>query len=414
MESVYRVIAGIDVHKKMLAVVVRQTTDSGIEYEQRKFGTTQLEISHLSAWLQQLQVSEVVMESTAQYWRPVWYGLEPHFRLHLTHPLKTRAPQGRKSDFRDAQRLADRWHSGDLEESFIPSAEQREWRSLTRTRVQLKEKLGVIRNQIEGLLEHGGIKLAAVASDIFGKSGWAMLESIAAGETDPAALVLLARGALRKKAEQLKEALTGRMEPTYRFLLKLELEQATLLEKHVQDVNEALAKAMCQHVPVLNRLQKIPGIDLYAAEELLAEIGPTAATFPTAEHFASWAGVCPGSKESAGINYSRRSAKGNRYLRRLLAQIAWAAIHKKNSFFESLFARLRPKIEAKGAAWAVAHRIAKILWLLLHNGVEYQDRGTAPVDPRTLHRKFRRLMQEFGRHGIDVKTLLQQQGIATP
>src|ERR1700704_1648749 len=167
METVYRRKAGIDVHKKMLAVVIRWQTGEEIEYRKRKFGTTRKEIEHLRAWLQSEGVEEVVMESTAQYWRPVWYGLESHFRLHLTHPLKTRAPRGRKSDFRDAQRLADRWSSGDLEESFIPGAEQRSWRWLTRTRVQLKKKLSVIHSHVEGLLEQGGIKLTSVASDLF-------------------------------------------------------------------------------------------------------------------------------------------------------------------------------------------------------------------------------------------------------
>jgi transposase len=158
MESVYRSIAGIDVHKKMLAVVIRRQIGERAEYEKRKFGTTRAEIQHLQSWLGAQGVSEVVMESTAQYWRPVWYGLEPHFPLHLTHPLKTRAPRGRKSDFRDAQRLADRWSAGDLEDSFIPGSEQRAWRWLTRTRVQLKKELGVIHNHVEGLLEQGGIK----------------------------------------------------------------------------------------------------------------------------------------------------------------------------------------------------------------------------------------------------------------
>jgi len=226
------VVAGIDVHKKMLAVVVR--TPPG-EYVQRKFGTTKSEIGHLAAWLQQHQVNEVVMESTAQYWRPVWYGLEGHFKLHLTHPLKTRAPRGRKSDFRDARRLADRWHSGDLEESFIPGAEQRSWRWLTRSRVHLKRMLGVIRNQVEGLLEQGGIKLSAVASDVFGVSGWAILERIAAGESDVDELVKEARGVLNRKKYQLREALQGKLDPTYRLLLKQHMAQAQLLWQQVED-----------------------------------------------------------------------------------------------------------------------------------------------------------------------------------
>jgi len=411
MESVYRCIAGIDVHKKMLAVVIRQPAG---EHIQRKFGTTQSEIGHLAAWLREHRVSEVVMESTAQYWRPVWYGLEAHFQLHLTHPLKTRAPRGRKRDFRDAQRLADRWYSGDLEESFIPGAEQRSWRWLTRTRVQLKRKLGVIRNQVEGILEQGGIKLSAVTSDLFGVSGWAMLEKIAEGKADAEELLKEARGALRKKRAQLKEALAGKLEPVYQLLLKQQMAQVRLLWQQVEEINGALAEAMQPHLPILVRLTKMPGLDLYAAQELLAEIGPAAAAFPSAEQFVSWIGVCPGSQESAGVNYSRRSPKGNRYLRRLLTQIAWAAIHTKETFFAGLFYRLKPRVEGKGAAWAVALRVAKVIWLILHNGVEYVEKGAGPLNPRTLRRKFRRLMKEFARIGLDVKSLLNQEAATAP
>jgi transposase len=413
MGSLNRCVAGIDVHKSMLAVVVRQERDGELVYEKRKFGTTRNEIQHLAAWLQQQQVNEVVMESTAQYWRPVWYGLEPHFGLHLCHPLKVRAPRGRKRDFRDAQRLADRWHSGDLEDSFIPGAEQRSWRWLTRTRVQLHRLIGVVRNRVEGLLEQGGIKLTAVATDPFGVSGWAMLKLLAKGETDVTVLAAEARGRLRKKEAHLKEALAGKLDPIYRMLLQQNLDQVELLRGQIGDVNKALAESMQAHTAALVRLSKIPGVDLAAAQELLAEIGPGALAFGTAEQFASWVGVCPGSQESAGVCYSHRSAKGNRYLRRLLCQIAWAAIHTKETFFAGLFARLLPRLEGKGAAWAVAHRIAKVVWLLLHEGVEYVEHGSAPLNPRTLARKFQRLMREFARAGIDAKTLLNQCAPAT-
>ena len=409
MESENRCLAGIDVHKKMLAVVVRQQIGEKIEYVRRRFATTLRDIEHLASWLQSHKVGEVVMESTAQYWRPVWYGLEAHFPLHLTHPLKTRAPRGRKRDFRDAQRLADRWSSGDLEDSFIPGAEQRTWRWLTRTRVQLKRKVVVIRNQVEGLLEQGGIKLTSVASDVFGVSGWAMLERIVQGETDAEVLVKEARGALRKKEAERKEALAGKLEPVYRLLLKQYMDQVRLLQRQVEEINQAVAGAMKEHVATLVRLTKIPGIDLYAAQELLSEIGPKAAVFHSAEQFASWVGVCPGSQESAGVNYSHRSAKGNSYLRRLLCQIAWAAIHTKQTFFAGLFARLKPRIEGRGAAWAVAHRMAKVIWIVLHDGVEYQEKGSAPPNERTLVRKLKRLLREFGALGLDAKALIDQQ-----
>lgn len=414
MSTVYRFVAGIDVHKKMLAVVVRREQDGQSQYEKRKFGTTRSEIEHVAAWLQQQQVSEVVMESTAQYWRPVWYGLEAHFRLHLSHPLKSKAPRGRKRDYRDAQRLADRWCSGDLEESFIPSSEQRSWRWLCRTRVDLQRKVTVVRNQVEGLLEQGGIKLTAVASDVFGVSGWAMLEHIAQGETDIAVIVGEARARLRNKKAELQEALAGRLEPVYRLLLQQYLDQVRLLRQQMIAIQQALGVALQPHAEVLRRLCQIPGVQLGAAQQLLAEIGPDAAAFPSAEQLASWVGVCPGSQESAGVCYSHRSAKGNRYLRRLLCQIAWAAIHTKDTFFAGLFARLLPKVEGKGAAWAVAHRITKVIWLLLHERVDYKEHGPAPQDLASLMRKFRRLKRQFAAQGIDIAHLSLQSLPATP
>src|SRR6266700_3105405 len=236
-----------------------------------------------------------------------------------------------------------------------------------------------------------------------------MLELIAKGETDVSVLAAEARGVLRKKEASLKEALAGRLDPVYRLLLRQHMDQVELLRRQIADLNEALARAMSAHVAALHRLSQIPGVDLYAAQELLAEIGPGAVAFPSAEQFVSWVGVCPGSQESAGVCYSHRSAKGNRYLRRLLCQIAWAAIHTKDTFFAGLFARLKPKVEGKGAAWAVAHRIAKVIWLVMHQGVEYEEKGTAPPNPRTMVRKFRRLVREFGRQGVDVKALLDQE-----
>lgn len=396
-------------HKKMLAVVVRLMRDGKVEYERRKFGTTRQDIEqHLVVWLKHLGVTTVVMESTAQYWRPVWYGMEPHFELHLCNPMQVKAPRGKKQDYKDAKRLSDRWAAGDLDDSFVPGKEQREWRAMTRARVHMKCKIGVNRCQVEGLLEQGSIKLSSVVSDLFGATGWGILKLIAKGETDVEVLVKEARGSLRKKEGKLREALAGKLDQAYGLLLKQHMEQVELLRKQVEELNQALAVAMHYHLPALIRLTKIPGVDLYAAQELLAEIGPKAYAFPSAKQFAGWVGICPGSKESAGVNYSRRSSKGNRYLRRLLCQIAWAAIHTKETFFAGLFGRLKPRIEGKGGAWAVAHRIGKVIWLVLHEEVEYEEKGPGKIKTQTLNRKFRRLMKEFARAGVDPRTLLDE------
>ena len=196
----------------------------------------------------------------------------------------------------------------------------------------------------------------------------------------------LKRGA--KKKAQLKEALAAQLDPIYQLLLRQHMEQVRLLQQQVEEINQVLAVAMQGHTATLVRLRK-------------RSLVP--------QQFASWVGVCAGSQESPGVCYSHRSAKGNRYLRRLLCQIAWAAIHTKGTFFASLFARLKPRVEGKGAAWAVAHRIAKIVWLVLHQEVEYQEKGSAPPNERTLVRKFRRMLKEFGQLGLDVRALLDQQ-----
>jgi transposase len=235
-----------------------------------------------------------------------------------------------------------------------------------------------------------------------------MLERIAVGVNDVELLAGEARGVLRRKDAQLKEALVGKLEPVYQLLLRQHMDQVRLLRRQIEQVNQALAEAMKEHIAVLHRLSRIPGIDLHASQELIAEIGPKAAAFATAGQFASWVGVCPGSQESAGVNYSNRSPKGNRYLRRLLCQIAWAAIHTKDTFFAGLFGRLKPRIEGKGAAWAVAHRMARVIWLVLHQEVDYQEKGSAPPNERTLLRKFRRLLKDFGNLGVDVRALLNQ------
>jgi transposase len=411
------IVAGVDVHKRILAVSVRigrDDKDNKVVYEKRKFGTTGQEIEHLVAWLQHLRVTTVAMESTADYWRPVWDGLEAHFELHLCNPLQCKAPRGKKRDYRDAQRLADRWAAGDLDDSFVPKKEQREWRAMTRARVHMKRKMGINRCQVEGILEQGSIKLTSVVSDVFGATGWAMLELIAMGVTDIELLLKEARGSLRHKKSKLKDALSGKLSPTLRLLLRQHMQQVELLRKQVEELNDALAVAMQYHLPALVRLCKIPGVDMYGAQELLAEIGPKAAAFPTANDFAGWVGICPGSKESAGKNYSSRSSKGNRYLRRLLCQIAWAAIRTKESFFEGLFRRLKPRIEGRGAAWAVAHRIGRVIWLVMHLEVEYVEKGPGTVNIKTLNRKFRRLMNEFARHGVDPRTMFDKLPAGTP
>ena len=322
------------------------------------------------------------------------------------NPLTVRAQPGRKRDFADAQRLVNRLASGDLVESFVPADEQRRWRSLTRMRVDTKRKLSRVNSQVEALLEEARIKLSSVVSDLFGATGWAILQELGRGESRPEVLAEQARGSLQNKKPELREALAGRMHADHQMLLNLLLRQAQLLIDQGKILDCAIAGRMREHAAALYRLCRLPGVDMTAAEDLLAEIGPGAIHFATPERLASWTGMCPGSNESAGINHSTRTANGNRFLRRIMCQIAWAASRTKGSFFQGLFQRLVTRLGPQSAVWAVGHRILKLIWRVLHNQTEYQERGPVPQNPSNLARKFRRLANQLRSAGLDPLTLL--------
>ncbi len=223
-------VAGIDVHKKVLMVVVCQV-GAEQEPERRRFGTTHSELQRLSLWLRQQAVDEAVMESTAQYWKPVWYELEPYLRLQLAQAYSNRAPRGRKHDFKDAERLVRRLVANELDLSFVPSGEQRTWRTLTRMKVQLSREQSRLHSQLECLLEEMGIKLSSVISDLLGVSGYRILRALADGQTDPAKLAALGDERLRCSQAQLIDALSGHPLPLHLQLLGLYLDRYQMMAK---------------------------------------------------------------------------------------------------------------------------------------------------------------------------------------
>jgi transposase len=400
MNPVYGVVAGIDVHKRMLAVVVAVLKEQEIEYQQRRFGTTYSELEELAQWLHQLQVSEIAMESTAQYWRPVWIALEGQFRLHLAQPRSTLAPRGRKSDFADATRIVRRLVAEDLTLSYVPDREQRQWRTMTRMRVRMSTQQVRLRNQMEGLLEEGRIKLSSVVSDLLGVSGRNILWAMVRGTSDPAQLALLASYKLTTPAAQLLEALRGDLDWGQRLLLKMLLEQWEQLATHIEQLETEMTKALQAWQPATQRLVEIPGISHIAAQQILAEVGPEASAFLAPEKLASWVGVCPGAQESAEVSYSSRSAKGNPMLRRLLTQCAWAAVKVKGSIFEQKFRILLPRLGAKPAIWAIAHWLLRVIWKVLHDKVSYIERGI--LDVHALERRRKRYVRQLRKLGFAV------------
>src|SRR5215472_11402216 len=388
-------IAGIDVHKKKLAVVVADVeVDDQYQFERRWYGSNPEQLQRLAEWLIEQQVEEVVMESTAQYWKALWSALERYWKpscqsregagkmsgtLHLAQALSNRGRRGRKKDFRDAERLVKRLISQELILSFVPDAEQRLWRSVTRTKYQLTRNKVRLQNQLEALLEEAHIKLSSLVSDLLGASARRMLKALADGETDPLALAALADRRLRATSAELRDALGActELNPVYRRLVRMALEQLHLIEQQIGQLDQEIAGLLHQHQDAVQRLAEVPGLGVDSAQQIIAEVGATAATFPSAKNLVSWMGACPGDEESAGVNYSKRSPKGNRQMRRILNQAANAAVKRKGSIFEILYRRFVPRLGHQKTIGAIAHRLCQLIWILLHKGVRYEERGPA-------------------------------------
>jgi transposase len=398
-------IAGIDVHKKVLMVAVAELGQEDLEFEYRRFGTGYSELRHLRAWLAERGVQEVIMESTAQYWKPVWLELELHFQLHLAQAQSNKAPKGRKHDWGDTRRLVRRYVAGELILSFVPDAEQRNLRTLTRHRVQLTRDQVRLQSQLECLLEEMRIKLSSVISDLLGASGYRILRALAGGETNPEKLAELGNERLKCTRAQLTDALTGSADPLHRGLLGLYLDRRDVLKQQMEAVSRMAAEHLKPAQDAVVRLAELPGLGPESAQQILAEVGPRAAAFPSAGQLASWVGVCPGREESAGYNHNQATAKGNKYMRRLLNQAAQAAVKKKNSFLQAVFRRLLVRLGFKKAIWAIAHRLCVLIWKILHDGVRFLERGAATT-PQAAKRRVQNLVREFRRLGYSVELKL--------
>ena len=415
-------IAGIDVHKKMLAVVVANVEGEGdYRFERHKVGTSPGELRALAGWLVEREVEEVVMESTAQYWRPVWEALELHWRpkrrtrdgaspisgtLHLAQAQSNRGAGGRKKDFPDAERLVKRLVAQELTLSFVPDAEQRLWRTVMRRKYQITRSRVQLHNRLESFLEEAHIKVSSVVSDLLGTSARRMLHALAEGETDPAALAALADQRLRATPDQLRDVFgaCADLHPVYRRLVKLTLEELRVIEDHLAQLDQQMADLLGQHHDAVHRLAEVPGLGVDSAQQIIAEVGAAAATFPSSKHLASWMGACPGSEESAGTNYSHRCPKGNRQMRRVLNQAANAAVKAKGTIFAIVYRRLVPRLGHAQAIGVIAHRLCRLIWKILHQGIRYEERGPA-VSEQAKKARARKMIRELRSLGYSVELL---------
>ena len=378
MDIIYRKVAGLDVHQKTIVACIRKVQPQGdIEEAIESFGTMTRDLLQLSDWLAAHDVTHVAMESTGVLWKPVWNILEGRFQLLLVNPRELKQVPGRKSDVRDSQWIAQLLQCGLLRSSFVPSRDQRDLRDLTRQRAQLLAEHTRVVNRIHKTLEDANIKLGAVASDILGKSGRAMLQAMLAGERNTERLADMAEGRLRGKIPQLQEALVGHLTEHHCFLLRRLFAHLEYLEAEIELFSQRIVESLHPFLtaPRMARLDEVPGVNRLTIENIVAEIGTDMSRFADEEHLSSWAGMSPGHEESAGKRIRNRTTKGNRWLRRALTEAAWAASRTKSSYLRAQYRRLAARRGKKRAVVAVGHTILVIIYHLLKSDVRYHDLG---------------------------------------
>lgn len=399
--------AGLDVHKKSVTVAVR-TPGTGRrkrDREVRTFLTFTDDLVRLREWLIEVQVSEVAMEATGVYWKPVWHVLEGHgFDLLLVNPAHVKNVPGRKTDVNDAMWLGQLLECGLLRGSFVPPNEIGQLREITRYRRQLVEERSREVQRLQKLLEDANVKLSSVASDTLGVTGRAILEALIAGERDPAVLAAMAKGRLRVKTELLHRSVPGRFNSFHATMARELLDHIDYLQIAVTRLDDTVDALMVPFVDPRDRLATIPGIAKRTAEVVIAEIGVDMNQFPTPGHLASWAGLCPGNNESAGKHKSTKTRSGTPWLTSALVEAAWSAIRTKDCYLAVRFQRIRRRRGEQRALIAIAHTLLVICWHLLNDGTVYQELGTDYLAGKDHpDRRRRHLVSQLQKLGYDVE-----------
>ena len=408
MRIVHQRCCALDVHKNSItACVLVWDGQEAVEERKKEFGTYRKELERLRFWLMACKVTVVAMESAGVYWKPVWHVLErqPQFKLKLVNAQHFHGVDGQKSDQIDASWLGELLQCGLLKGSFVPPQWQREMRDLTRLRVSLLQDQNRIQNRMEKVLEDANLKLGSVASDTLGVSGRRIVKAVIAGDKDPGWMADYAKGTLRAKRKQLEQALHGFVTDHHRTLLAMLLRQFDALERDIEYLEAEIRRRLTPHQGVVDRLAEIPGFGEVSAWTVIAELGLDMKVFRTPERVASWSGLCPGNRKSAGKRGHGRTRKGNRWIRRGLTQTALAVSHSKENYLRSFYWRIASKRGAKKARIATAHKQLKIAFLIIRDGVRYRDLGSNYFDRRNAERTKRRLVERL--EGLGLKVTLE-------
>lgn len=403
MQVIQAQCAGLDVHKKtVVACVMITQADGTVQQPRATYGTMTADILALSDWLKGLGVTHVAMESTGVYWRPIYQLLEGSCELLVANALASHRMPGRKTDVTDAEWLADLLRHGLIAPSFVPPQPQRELRELTRHRSNVAARRAQAINELQRTLEGTNIKLSSVATDITGVSATPMLEQLLAGQRDPALLAELAKGTLRRKLPQLREALRGVVRPHHELILGQLLADIQLCDEQVSALNGEIPQRLEKEQELLGRLDEITGVDRKVAEVIVAELGTDTKRFGSASRAAAWSGMCPGNRESGGRRYPARSRFGNKPLKSALTQAGQAAGHSKETYWGAQYRRLKGKRGAKRAALAVGHSILTIAYYLIERGTRFQDLGADYFDRRNPEAVRHRLVKRLEKLGYKV------------
>ena len=403
MEVLHPHCAGLDIHKDTVVACVRHMVGGTVKREVRTFKTTTKDLMALSEWLSAERCTDVAMEATGIYWKPVWHILaDGDFKLMLANAAHVKNVPGRKTDVNDATWLADLMAHGLVRGSFVPDEQTQEMRDFLRTRKQFVRERSSHIQRIQKTLEDANIKLDSVITDIIGLSGRRMIEAIIAGETDPNVLAALAHRRIKATPSELEAALRGRVTAHHRFMLRLHLDHMTALDEAIARIDKEVEANVEPFRTAIQILSTVPGISQLSAEVIVAEIGTDMGRFPSQGHLISWAGLCPKNDESAGKRRSTRMRKGAPWLKTTLIQCAWAAVRTKGSYLQAQFHRLRSRRGAKKAIGAVAASILTAAYHMLKNGTLYQDLGADYFDGRAKTKHVLRLVGRLQNLGFAV------------
>lgn len=399
---------GLDVHQAtVVACLLVVQKDGRVQKQMRTFGTTTRELVGLRDWLCAEGCTHLAMESTGVYWKPVYAVLQGELEIVVANAQHVKKVPGRKTDVKDAEWLADLLCHGLLRPSFVPPQPIRELRDLTRYRRKLVQSQAAERNRLLKLLESANIKLASVATDVFGVSGRLMLRALIEGQASPKEMAQLAKNKLRNKIPELELALEGRIEEHHRFLLKLQLDRLESVEKDIEVLQQRIQQKLQPYTAQLALLDEIPGVDWTLAAVIIAELGVDMSVFENVSQLASWAGVCPGNNESAGKRKSSRIPKGNVYLKTALVEAAHSAAKTKGTYLRDKFYRLKARRGYKRAAVAIAHKILLAIYHMLSQQVSYNDLGDLYLDKLNKHHLTRNLVHRLERLGYAVTLTIQ-------